>query len=99
MTKAKAKAIIENKTKKDDIVIIEEPKKEPKKEEVKIEDEVTLVQNNTKPIEPKNVRVVLNKNHKCHIGGNWYSFERDKQYNVPENVKSVLRKAGLLSAL
>lgn len=94
---AKSKAKIEDKAKKDEVkIIVDEPKKE---EEVKVEDEVTLVKNNTKPIEPKNVRVILNTNHKCHIGGNWYTFEEGKQYNVPENVKAVLRKANLLSAL
>lgn len=63
------------------------------------EEEVTLVANTTKPIEVKNVRVMLKRDHKCHVGGVWYTFKKDKQYNVPENVKGILKKSNLLLPL
>lgn len=50
------------------------------------------------PIE-RNVKVALIKNHSCTIGGVTYHFEKGKQYNVPQSVKTILKQAGLLSAL
>lgn len=46
----------------------------------------------------KLVRVSTNRKHKCCIGGVWYIFEARKEYNVPANVKEVLRKQNLLYA-
>lgn len=54
----------------------------------------------TKPLQTtKMVKVMLNKPHRCHIGGEWYSFQANKQYNVPEQVKLILMKANLLLPL
>lgn len=50
------------------------------------------------PVE-KNVKIRPNKNHTCHIGGEYYYFERGKYYNVPQNVKFILENAGLLMPL
>ena len=50
------------------------------------------------PIERK-VKICLAKDHSCSIGGIRYHFEAGKSYNVPEGVKSILRQAGLLSAI
>lgn len=47
----------------------------------------------------KNVKIKMARNHNCCIGGTWYSLEKDKQYNVPENVKHILMGAGLLVPL
>lgn len=47
----------------------------------------------------KFVKIKLVKDHYCHIGGEHYQFIKDKQYNVPENVKRILLKAGLLAPL
>ena len=53
---------------------------------------------NKKPIE-KNVKVCTKVNHSCCIGGVRYHFEKGKQTNVPENVKSILKQADLLMPL
>ena len=61
-------------------------------------DEVKVVNTNkTAPVTM--VKVKLVKNHRCHIGGEWYSFQAGKQYNVPEQVKLTLLKANLLMPL
>ena len=74
----------------------------PKLEEkikMQLNDEVALVKNEKKPYEPKNVKIVLKKYHRCNIGGNWYEFFPDKQYIVPDNVKEILMKVDLLKPL
>ena len=48
---------------------------------------------------PETVMVRLNRDHKCRIGGKYYVFERLKAYPVPPDVKRVLMKAGMLTAL
>lgn len=49
---------------------------------------------------PENmVKVRMRTNHKCTIGGELYQLESGKVYTVPENVKRILNKAGLLSPL
>lgn len=68
--------------------------------ESKKEEEVTLVKSDKPKIEPvKMVKVKLNTSHRCNIGGEWYSFQANKQYNVPENVKNILMGANLLLPL
>ena len=47
----------------------------------------------------RNVKIKMAQNHSCSIGGVFYHLEKDKQYNVPENVKAVLVRAGLLQPL
>lgn len=41
------------------------------------------------------VRIKMARNHKCHIGGQWYYLEAGKYYNVPENVKRILVNSGM----
>lgn len=49
---------------------------------------------------PENmVKVRMRTDHKCTIGGELYQLESGKVYTVPENVKRILNKAGLLSPL
>lgn len=61
-------------------------------------DAITVVESNkTAPVTM--VKVKLVRNHRCHIGGEWYSFQAGKQYNVPEQVKLTLLKANLLMPL
>lgn len=67
--------------------------------EAKKEEEVTLVKTEKKVDPVKMVKVKLNCNHRCYIGGEWYTFQADKQYNVPENVKNILMGANLLLPL
>ncbi len=45
------------------------------------------------------VRIKLLHAHSCVIGGERYSFEKGKVYNVPPDVKRILANAGLLTAL
>ena len=65
------------------------------------QEEVTIVAptKNEKLQTQKMVKVMLSKPHRCHIGGEWYSFQANKQYNVPEQVKKTLMNAGLLLPL
>ena len=76
-----------------EILIEEEVKVEPTKEEVKIEQ----VKSTKRP--EKMVKVKMKDRHKCCIGDEWYYLEQGKQYNVPENVKEVLMKADKLLPL
>lgn len=63
------------------------------------ETDVTVVAP-TKPMQTtKMVKVMLSTNHRCHIGGEWYTFQANKQYNVPEQVKIILMQSGLLLPL
>ena len=60
---------------------------------------VTFEEEKTKaPIE-KNVKIRTRVNHSCCIGGVRYHFEKGKQVNVPESVKSILLQADLLMPL
>lgn len=47
----------------------------------------------------KMVKVLMADNHKCYIGGEWYYLMKDKQYNVPENVKDILLRSNKLKPL
>lgn len=67
--------------------------KEDKKEEVSLVAPTKQIQTT------KMVKVMLAVPHRCHIGGEWYAFQPNKQYNVPEQVKKTLMKAGLLLPL
>ena len=79
-------------------VTIISPKLEEKIQK-QLNSEVSLVKNEKKPYEPKNVKIILKKYHRCNIGGNWYEFFPDKQYIVPENVKEILMRVDLLKPL
>lgn len=62
--------------------------------------EVAVVQEQKPKNAPeRNVKVVLAKNHRCFIGGVWYDFIAGKQYNVPQNVKSILLSCGKLAPM
>lgn len=107
----KAKKVTKTK-KEEEVVIVEEPKEEIK-ESVKEEPKGTietlletkgnievLVEDEKPAVKPQPmVRILLNQDHKCNIGGNWYVFKKDKHYNVPSNVKDILMRAGKLSPL
>lgn len=47
----------------------------------------------------KNVRIRMRVGHHCSIGGEEYNLNAGQCYNVPESVKRILNKAGLLSPL
>ena len=70
------------------------------KDEVSTAPVVTFDENksNKAPIE-KNVKIRTRVNHSCCIGGVRYHFEKGKQTNVPESVKTILLQADLLMPL
>ena len=68
------------------------------KEVSETEPTVTFEDKKSTPIE-KNVKICLREKHSCIIGGTAYHFEKGKQYNVPESVKSILMQADLLMPL
>lgn len=74
----------------EEVIVVED-----KKEEVK----VVKPKETAKPVEAKNVKVALNTNHRCYIGGHWYTFKEGVQYNVPVQVKEILKSAGKLAPL
>ena len=49
--------------------------------------------------EENKVKVKLNKDHKCCIGGERYYFKKDGVYTVNTNIKRILNKGGLLKPL
>lgn len=69
---------------------------EPKKEDVVVDTSVAEVK------ESKNngkVKIRMRVDHKCCIAMERYDLKAGKTYTVPENVKRVLNKAGLLAPL
>lgn len=67
---------------------------------VESEVEVTVLKEAQPVVAPvKMVKVLLKEDHKCFIGGEWYYLLKDKQYNVPENVKNILKRADKLQTL
>lgn len=76
---------------------IKEKKDRAEKEEIEIDEEVSLV-TPLEPIKPvaTMVKVKLAVDHRCFIGGEWYTFTAGKQYNVPTQVKEILLGANLL---
>lgn len=47
----------------------------------------------------RNVRVMLKSDHTCSIGGTRYFFKKGVCVNVPQEVKDILNKSGLLMPL
>ncbi len=82
---------VEDKTKEVKVSVSEE-EKEP---EVEIDSKAV----EDKTVVHKNVRVRANRDHRCFIGGELYDLKEGQCYNVPEFVKSVLNKAGILAPL
>lgn len=69
---------------------------EPKKEDVIVDASVAEVK-----AVPKNdkVKIRMRVDHKCCIAMERYDLKAGKTYVVPENVKNILNKAGLLAPL
>ena len=101
------------KNKKDVTIVLDEAKevkaKEPMKDDVlamtkELEDKLNVsgitVNAEAPKVKPvKMVKIKANKRHQCYIGGIGYFLEAGKQYNVPEEVKARLMKAGVLAPL
>lgn len=62
--------------------------------------EVSIVEPVREVKNVKMVKIKLAKAHRCNVGGEWYVFKPNTQYNVPEQVKKILmRREGLLLPL
>lgn len=83
----------------DDVVEVVSPKLKEKLNKITKEQEQVTIVEQTKKAPTTMVKIKLVKNHRCSIGGEWYSFQEGKQYNVPEQVKNILMKANLLQPL
>lgn len=47
----------------------------------------------------KTVIIVTTEKHRCKIGPKWWQFEKETKYRVPENVKEVLKRRGILGVI
>ena len=74
------------------VVVVDEPKVE-----VKVDPEA--FDNSEETTEKKKVKVRLVKDFSTNIGGKFWEFKGGKVVSVPENVKFVLARAGLLDVL
>ena len=54
---------------------------------------------NEDPVLDGDVRIRMRIDHNCAIAGVRYELKQDKTYTVPQNVKSILNKAGYLIPL
>lgn len=79
----------------EDIPVVEV--EEPKEPEVTVEVEKANVDTSNKP--NGNVKIRMRVDHKCCIAMERYDLKEGKTYVVPENVKRILNKAGLLAPL
>lgn len=62
-------------------------------------DEVTANENIVQKPVVKNVKILPNCDHTCSIGGTRYFLKKGVQTNVPQEVKDILNKSGLLMPL
>lgn len=69
----------------------------PVAEDVVVDSKSAQVNTNNKP--NGNVKIRMRVDHKCCIAMERYDFKAGKTYVVPENVKRILNKAGLLAPL
>lgn len=93
--------IVEDNVEVDRIIEEEENKVVEEKiiESIVPEVQVTVIPIDNKPLEPRKVRVRMKETHKCFIGGEWYCLGKGGIYSVPENVKDILVREGLLLPL
>lgn len=74
---------------------VEENKVEEKTLDVEVDPEAT-----EKSVRKEgNVRIRMREDHKCCIAMVRYDLKKGQTYNVPENVKTILDKRGLLAPL
>jgi len=62
-------------------------------------DEVTVNETIEQKPAVKNVKILPNTNHTCCIGGTRYFLKKGVQIVVPQEVKDILNKSGLLKPL
>lgn len=66
------------------------------KKEVK---EMEKVEINVEVKEEKNVKIKPNQDINCYIGDQFYRIPKGKIVSVPQNVKDILQKAGMLDVI
>ena len=64
--------------------------------EIEVDTEAITVKEDN---QPKIARIRMRVDHKCCVAMERYDLKAGKTYNVPENVKDILNKAGLLAPL
>lgn len=74
-------------------------KKKKETEQQSLSEDVVLEVEEPKVAPVKMVKILMNQDHKCFIGGEWYYLLKDKHYNVPENVKAILMNGNKLKPL
>lgn len=100
-----AKALRSQKAEKE-VEVKEVETSETKEKETKVEEVQVQVQVQEVKAEPKgkakaeaNVRVKPNQDIRTYIGDSWYNLKKGKQETVPQTVKDILARAGLLDPL
>ena len=91
--------IDEPNVKGEDSEVVTEDTTEDFVEKTETPDEVSVTPDLVQKPAMKMVRICPNQNHSCVIGGTRYYFKKDVQQNVPQDVKDVLNKSGLLKPL
>lgn len=71
--------------------------KEEEKEEPTVEVDTEVAKKKV-PVK-KDVRIRVQRDHRCFIGGEMYDLKAGNCYNVPEFVKKTLNRAGILAPL
>ena len=68
--------------------------------ETPVEDSVEVDTESIKASKPSgNVKIRMRVDHRCTIAMETYDLKKDKTYTVPQNVKNILNRAGLLAPL
>ena len=80
---------------KEQEVKVETPKEKTPETEVKVD----MNAMKKSPRKEGNVRIRMRVDHRCCIAMVRYDLKKGQCYNVPENVKRILGKAGLLDPL
>lgn len=76
---------------------VEIPEIEESNFDVEVDTKSAEVNTNNRP--NSSVKIRMRVDHKCCIAMERYDLKAGKTYTVPENVKTILNKAGLLAPL
>jgi hypothetical protein len=76
-----------------------EPEVDLRKTRYKTEDTEVYVKPPEEEKKKELVKIKLKNDHRCNIGGEWYHFKKEKITIVPQQVRELLLKSGLLLPL
>ena len=96
VTKNDGVEIVDVKAKKAETETKKDPIESAKKA---VEENKEVKEEAKKPVKSKLVEIRMRDNHHCWIAKEHYTFQKGETYKVPENVKNILAKAGLLDPL